>query len=204
VPPESRWSIRPALWDLSQKLFGADDEKNRLYFDALQVEDRSASILDFGCATGNASASFIGYNYTGIDIDPELIAHARAKFRSHPEMKFVAEDIEKFAPAQPFDYILFAGVAHHLDDELLPAILKRLRSMLSDTGHIYFIDPVITGTEGPLLRLLMALDQGKFHRSSAAYDALFKNLEFQVFERRLISLKGAIFPTPTCVVYKIK
>jgi SAM-dependent methyltransferase len=175
-----------------------------LYFDMLGVADRSKPILDFGCATGNASSPFIGHDYTGIDIDADLINFARLKFRRHPEMRFVAADIFDFAPAKLFQYILLAGVAHHLDDHDLPRILERLHSLLNRQGHIYFIDPVITGRERPLLRLLMSLDQGKYHRGSDAYARLFERLGYSVFDYQLLTPSGAIFPVPQVAFFKIR
>jgi SAM-dependent methyltransferase len=196
--------IRPLLWDVSQKIFGADKEKERLYFEALDLKSRHSPLLDFGCATGNASFVFVGYNYTGIDIDEQLIALARLKFRMHPEMKFVAEDIATFDAGHSFDYILFAGVAHHLDDVLLRTILRRLRSLLSETGYIYFIDPVITSDEGPLLRFLMSLDQGKYHRAQGSYELVFQELGFQVFDYRRLAAQRTLFPTPVMDFFKVR
>jgi SAM-dependent methyltransferase len=196
--------LRPALWDLSQKIFGADDEKKRLYFEPLGIDNSSSTILDFGCATGNTAAPFADYDYTGIDIDPALIDYARFKFRGHPSMKFVADDVTRYEPERPFDYILFAGVAHHLDDELLPKILLRLRTFLSDKGHIYFVDPVITGREGRRLRFLMKADQGKFHRPAAAYESLFERIGFKILEKRALHTQGTLFPQPEYAFFKLR
>ncbi len=196
--------LRPALWDLSQRIFGADDEKKRLYFEPLGIDDRSSRILDFGCATGNTASPFAEYDYTGIDIDPALIDYARFKFRGYPKMKFVAGDITSYEPDRPFDYILFAGVAHHLDDQLLPKLLLRLRTFLSERGHIYFVDPVITGRENRQVRLLMKADQGKFHRSAAAYEQLFGRIGLNVIEKRPLHTQDTLFRQPEYAFFKLR
>jgi methyltransferase family protein len=116
----------------------------------------------------------------------------------------VAADITTYEPERPFDYVLFAGVAHHLDDELLPRLLLRLRTFLSERGHIYFIDPVITGRESRALRLLMNADQGKFHRSAAKYEELFGRIGLDIVDKRALHTQGTLFPQPEYAFFKLR
>jgi SAM-dependent methyltransferase len=62
------------------------------------------SILDIGCGTGEY-ANYLKHPYTGIDISPDMIKHARDK---NPEAKFVVGDItnaQHYAPNN-FSHIL--------------------------------------------------------------------------------------------------
>lgn len=62
------------------------------------------SILDIGCGTGEY-ASYLKHPYTGIDLSPDMIKHARSK---NPEAKFVVGDITnaQHYPPNTFSHIL--------------------------------------------------------------------------------------------------
>ncbi len=195
--------FRPKLWDVGQRIFGADGEKQRLYFESLGPVSPNDRILDFGCATGNVSEPFKGHQYLGLDIDPALIEYALYKFRNNPEMKFVSADVLEFKPPHKFKHILFAGVAHHLDNTLLDKILTKLKSLLDRSGQICFIDPVLTGKESTLLKILLGLDQGKFHRSAEEYEKTFKRLSFNVNKSHPLNAADTLFPQPTYMFYSL-
>jgi SAM-dependent methyltransferase len=196
--------IRPMLWDVAQWIFGANRQKEEFYLSCVDPEGKSTGILDFGCATGNTAKAFEGYNYTGIDIDPNLIAFAKRKYERHGDLQFIAADIFEYQPEAMFDRILFAGVAHHLDDAMLPRILVRLRTMLRPAGHLVFIDPIRTGKESGLLDLLMKLDQGKFHRRYEDYAELFAQLEIKVLGTGHYQCEGTLFPQPEYAFFRLQ
>src|SRR5512139_815840 len=69
------------------------------------------SVLDFGCGKGD----FLGFlrargvdcAYTGIDVHPDLVALARAKY---PGDKFLARDVEERPLDRVFDVVIACGV----------------------------------------------------------------------------------------------
>lgn len=73
---------------------------------------RHATILDFGCGTGQLLAylkrerAFAGA-YTGYDLSEDALAVARARF---PEARFECRDILSDPPADAFDYVFVSGV----------------------------------------------------------------------------------------------
>jgi SAM-dependent methyltransferase len=86
-------------------------------------------ILDFGCGIGG----FYGFlrergitvDYTGCDLNPTLIAHARKKY---PGADFRVLDLDQQDLAEEFDYILLCGVfnlrVQGLDDLILRTLSK--------------------------------------------------------------------------------
>jgi ubiquinone/menaquinone biosynthesis C-methylase UbiE len=75
-----------------------------------------AHVADLGCGSGAFTQLLEqrGYDSVGLDLSAKLLATGR---RKHPQLRFVAGDIERlpFADAS-FDGILLSGVVHHFPD----------------------------------------------------------------------------------------
>lgn len=73
------------------------------------------SVLDIGCAQGGFAAVLAehldDFSYTGLDINPDMIAGARTK---HPAAKFHVMDEGDFSvlQSQTFDLVLVLGILH--------------------------------------------------------------------------------------------
>jgi SAM-dependent methyltransferase len=82
-------------------------------FDQLtKIADLSGSkVLDLGCGIADfypvLNEKFAGLDYTGIDIVPEMIDYARAKY---PAASFQCRDILQDPLAEDFDYVLICGM----------------------------------------------------------------------------------------------
>lgn len=98
----------------------------------LEITDSLAGrkILDYGCGKGD----FYGFlrdrdikvRYTGIDINRNLIEHARRKY---PECEFRVSDVEKEKLGEAYDYIFLCGVFNNKVDgveESFKNVLSRL------------------------------------------------------------------------------
>ena len=85
----------------------------RRYETLLQIagDISGKTILDFGCGKGDFYGFLkdrgISVNYTGIDVNENLIKLARRKF---PETEFIATDIEESGFNTEFDLIFICGV----------------------------------------------------------------------------------------------
>jgi SAM-dependent methyltransferase len=87
-------------------------------------------LLDYGCGKGDFY-SFLKQNrihadYTGMDINPELIALASMK---HPEARFRVFDAEEEDPGEDFDYVFLCGVFNNRVEgatETMKNIMKKL------------------------------------------------------------------------------
>ena len=130
----------PALWALVQEHLSAPVFKRELYCSKLNPPCR---LLDFGCASGHLGDAFRDLEYYGVDLDPVAIEAAKQRFHDQPTMHFLAADLrERPFPREFFDEILFAGTAHHLDDELLGSVLTELHFCLKCGGTVHLFDPV--------------------------------------------------------------
>lgn len=71
-------------------------------------------ILDFGCGFGDlygyARAQGVALDYTGLDINAELLAVARTRY---PGVRFVCQDVFEQPLAETFDVVLSCGVHNH-------------------------------------------------------------------------------------------
>lgn len=186
----------PTVWTLSQKILGCDEQKLALYRSAFTGQ---CTMLDFGCSNGNTFAAFRDFNYYGLDIDERLIADAQKKF-SAPNAHFVCANIlDRPFPDEFFDAILFAGTGHHLEHTLFPKIMQALGEMLKVDGSLHFFDTIrVPGEDSVLLRLLIHLDQGKFHRTEDRYRAMLPTISslLRPVQMRTMRIHGTWMPQP--------
>jgi SAM-dependent methyltransferase len=189
-------------WGVSQFLIGADEGKQRLHFETLRPP-AGAKILDVGCATGNASAIFKDFDYTGIDIDAGAIEFGKHRFRRFANMQFLCMDLKRFDRTAYYDYIVFGSAGHHIPNDELLKLLKKFRELLKPGGVIGVFDQVKTGQEGAYLRFVMSIDRGKFHKTVPEYLELFSQAGLNVVEQRITTVKGPCITYPNTAVFKL-
>ena len=108
-----------------------------------------ARILDVGCGSGWLCEYFsrFGYEVTGIDISPELIAMADERLSKVPygtdqekglAYRFLVHDIEVAALEETFDAIICYDSLHHFADE--HAVLQHLAAMLDYGGQLFVLE----------------------------------------------------------------
>lgn len=167
--------IKPYLWNAVQRVFGAPDFKRNLYRSVLRAPGR---LLDFGCATGHIADTFEEFEYCGLDLDPQSIETAKARWAGRPRMHFLAADLhERPFESNFFDEIMVAGTVHHLPDELLRSLLKELYFCFKPDGRLHIVDPVLQDHDSALQRSMRRLDRGRFPRSVAQIKALVASIE---------------------------
>jgi len=193
-----------AIWNLSQIVLGANEEKMKLYS---SVIDNRGKILDFGCANGNTFEAFKDYDYTGVDIDSNSIDFANNKYKNYANARFICADVTKNSlEKESFDNILFAGTGHHIDNKLLFKITKSLSRLLKNGGSLYFIDTIRDKKrKSKLLSLLISLDQGKFHRTEYIYNHVLDKFspDLKPIYHRTYKMKGTFVPQPTYYIAKL-
>jgi SAM-dependent methyltransferase len=189
-------------WGVSQFLIGADQGKQRLHYATLKPFP-GAKILDVGCATGNASAIFKDFDYTGIDIDQGLIDFASYRFRKFPNMRFLCMDLNLLDKPAYYDFIVFGSTGHHIPNDPLVQLFKKFRELLKPGGFIGVFDQVKTDRLGPYLRLIMSIDRGKFHKTVDEYLDLFSKADLKVVERKITAVKGPCITYTNSAVFKL-
>lgn len=158
----------PRLWLLMQNLIGGNACKQALATERYQGQKR---ILEIGCSVGNISAVFRRYpdiEFTGIDIDCNAIELAKFRFRDEKNFKFSLRSLEELASrGETFDYVLFAGMLHHVDDATGLKLLGDAVKCTASNGLLVIYEPeAVRPEDGWFFRCFYALfEQGTFLRS---------------------------------------
>jgi SAM-dependent methyltransferase len=136
------------------------------------------AILEVGCGSGDYA--FLGYNYTGVDPNPNYIAYCRRNRAGRFE-QMSGEKLD--FPDKTFDAVLCLSVGHHLSDDSLQRGIREIKRVMSDDGTFFFADavrPIVRPR--PLAALLEWLDEGRFFRHEEDYLALLGN-EFEIGQK---------------------
>ncbi|GAA1595557.1 class I SAM-dependent methyltransferase [Actinoplanes couchii] len=180
-PEHSRWYI--------ERFRAMDARGDDLGGEARTIDTmlpRGAAVLDAGCGTGRVGGRLAaaGHRVTGVDLDPELIAEARAQ---HPGSQWQVGDLSTFVSPDRFDAIVcagnvmaFAGPSQRVD------ILKGFAIHLAEGGRAvvgfgagrgYEFDDFIADAEkGGLVPdlLLSTWDLRPFHQEADFLVAILK------------------------------
>jgi ubiquinone/menaquinone biosynthesis C-methylase UbiE len=172
----------PVVFQLQQRLcnnYSSLKEAFPDYFDVI-----GKYILDVGCSTAACAGQIIDMeknSYVGVDIDPKYVELAK---KMHPCGRFLHGDARTLPfDNDSFDLVMFNGVWHHMDDDLIRSCMKEVSRVLRRTGSIVVSEPVFR-SDWPVSTWLLKNDRGKYIRDRAGYRALFEGLSI-VEERTL-------------------
>jgi SAM-dependent methyltransferase len=136
-----------------------------------------ASVLDIGCGTGEPIASYLiaqGYDLTGVDSAPEMIAMCRDRF---PERKWLVADMRSLSLGRSFGGILAWDSFFHLGHDDQRRIFPVFRRHAVPGAALMF-------TSGPSHGEAIGSFQGEplYHASldPAEYQALLQQNGFAV------------------------
>jgi len=113
------------------------------------LPDKSLSILDIGCATGELAMALseMGHQVTGIDLDSSMIQRAREKIKQKKlKVKFLQKDMLNIAedfPQHSFDSVICLGntLVHLRDLKEIDVFLKGVKKLLRNEG-LFFLQIV--------------------------------------------------------------
>jgi SAM-dependent methyltransferase len=138
-------AIDPGIYELafSYRDFGAEVDFIEYNWQKNSATENPA-VLDIGCGTGQHLIQFAsrGYDCTGIDISPEVIEYARAKFSEEGlQIEIIQTDMRKFELPKRFGLAFNMLTAANLiltNDDMI----SHLRSVASvlDPGGIYILE----------------------------------------------------------------
>lgn len=169
----------PRLWTLFQYLAGGTVDKRRLC--KIHYTNQS-NILEIGCSTGNIAQAFSKYkniNYTGIDIDNSAIRFAKNSFKNKNNFQFLNIDLRDYIKInnKKYDYVLFAGIIHHINDNTAIELLNSAIDLISNNGILVIVDPLLPDKKDPLLiHYYMKLEQGNFVKTKKEMLILIKKI----------------------------
>jgi SAM-dependent methyltransferase len=161
----------PALYALLQGALGGGRTRASLIRDHLRPSD-GMRVLDIGCGSASLLPDLGAVHYTGIDSNPEHIAHARALHGARG--RFLQGHAETLGAeiAPPFDLVMCIGVLHHLDDAVVERLATVVAPWLAPGGRFVTVDPAFVAGQNPIARFLAARDSGQNVRAPEAYRAL--------------------------------
>lgn len=123
----------------------AYDALDRTYADCLP---EGGHVLDLGCGTGANLERLIDLDlpfgsYTGVDLSEHMLARARAKFGSLPNVRFEQTDLEVDPlPDRRFDLIVSTWVFEHLSEPT--QVATKAWDRLRPGGHMVLLFEVKT------------------------------------------------------------
>lgn len=162
---------RAPIYSFVQQALGADAVRRS--FLALHVKPAARErILDLGCGPGDVLTLLPETQYLGVDISPDYISAARARFGSRA--RFVCDDVASVGldPSERFDAVISIGVFHHLDDEAADSMARLAARVLAPGGRFATLDPVRTARQARTARWLIDRDRGLNVRTPEAYRQL--------------------------------
>lgn len=164
----------PRIWLLMQKIIGGNSSKQQLAIKYYNDENR---VLEIGCSVGNISEVFLPYkniSYTGIDIDPVAIKVARKRFEKSPNFVFdLCSLADLVKTKKQYDYIVFAGILHHVDDEGCKKLLCDALKLVAENGRLVISEPeALKASDNRIFKFFYKLEQGLYLRSRSDLERL--------------------------------
>ncbi|MBX9585429.1 MAG: class I SAM-dependent methyltransferase [Gemmataceae bacterium] len=126
-------------------------------------------VLDLGCGPGDLLAYLPPCDYVGVDLDPQYVAAARARYGDRGS--FRCETAEAVAGVEPgtFDLVIASGLLHHLTDEQADATLRVAHKALRPGGRFVSLDGCFVPGQSPVARWMLRRDRGRFVRDLPGY-----------------------------------
>lgn len=182
----------PRLWLIMQNTIGGNTSKQIL---ATEHYHNQRRILEIGCSVGNISETFRkfpGVTFTGIDIDRRAVALAQQRFHNAPNFRFCVTSLDELShQGETFDYVLFAGMLHHVDDTVALQLLSDAVKCTADGGRLVIYEPeALNHSDGWFLRFFYKhFEHGRFLRSRIHLMSLVTrgDIEIESIEDRMIS-----------------
>lgn len=168
-----------------QRLVHGDHGRTYRILVGLLSPERGATVVELGCGTGSLARHWIadGFRYRGVDSDPGRIALARACV---PDAEFYGGDVCD-VPSELLhsQYFFIHGLLHHLDTNQCESVLK---AVLGRPGvKLAVIEPYLPESRmrHPLWSLIAHLDEGRWIRTKAAWEQLYRPWLRSMAERSL-------------------
>lgn len=173
----------PRLWLAMQKAIGGNACKQAF---ATEYYHSQKNILEIGCSVGNISEVFTSYpdvTFTGIDVDQQAINLAQHRFGHLPNFNFSLRSLEELADrGETFDYVIFAGILHHVNDETGLALLKDAAKCTEPGGKLVIYEPeAVRESDGWFMKIFYSLlEQGEHLRTKSALQQLVETAGIQL------------------------
>ena len=139
------------------------------------IKKKKLKILDIGCGPAEILTHIPECEYYGYDIDTRSINYAKKKFNKKNYHFFNKRFNEKEIKKLPkFDYVIFFGILHHLNDSEIMKILNLCKKKMKKKSKLLTEDPVIIENQNIIARNLILKDRGKNVRKKKEYISILK------------------------------
>lgn len=126
------------LYDALYQTFIDYEAEFRLYENQFKPYG-AKSVLEIGCGSGHLAQQFLnaGYEYTGIDISPQMLGLARQRC---PTARFTLADMRTLDLGETFDAVLITArsLSYILTNADVLATFRQLGQHLSPNGTLHF------------------------------------------------------------------
>jgi len=159
------------------------------YFHELIGVTEGKKILDVGCGPGDNVLKFPNSEYVGIDISQEYIDNANNRFGKLGRFYCVSVDEIEKTNIIKIDIVIIKAVLHHLSDEQISGMLKKLKNIMNPGGALITLDCTFCPKQNPISRMLVSLDRGLFVREVDHYRAVLRKSFLKEIESKRIYQK---------------
>ena len=194
------------MWLAFQKSIGGTKDKKKL---ALSYRSGKRRILEIGCSVGNVSDAFRNLPniyFLGLDIDAKAIGKARRRFSSLPNFFFICTGLEDLAEEMDnaFEYIIFAGMLHHVNDDKAITMLRAASRLCAPKGNILIFDPdALRDDDNLIFRAFYRIEQGRFLRHHAELKALVLKAGLKVIEDKTVPIRPGLPGLPVVARFSV-
>lgn len=126
------------LYDALYQTFINYDEEFKLYQQGI-APSNATSVLEIGCGSGHLAQRFVaaGYDYTGVDISPQMLELARKRCA---DARFEQADMRALQLNRTFDAVLITArsLSYILTNADVLSTFRHLANHLSPTGTLHF------------------------------------------------------------------
>ncbi len=126
-------------------------------------------VLDVACGPGTNTGHFANSDYLGIDLKRNAIFGTRMRVRNAISS---SQTFALFEFVERISLILVISFLHHLANPEVAAILTHLRTLLTEDGHIHFLELVMP-QQASIARWLARSDRGKYARPLEEWEHIF-------------------------------
>jgi len=82
--------------------------------------------------------------------------------------------------------VIIKAVLHHLSDEQISGMLKKLKNIMNPGGVLITLDSAFCPKQNPISRMLVSLDRGLFVREVDHYRAVLRKSSLKEIESKRI------------------
>jgi len=164
--------------------------------------DFESKVLDVGCGVGRWALELVPLvsEYIGTDFCDPLLKIAKDNFLGIEKAKFLsleASDISHVKISKETNLIVFAGVAHYLNDESLYQTLSNFLEILSKNfGILYFRCPISLSSKFSLIDHYSEELESKYSATYRNYDEILMQFtQLNYFKVAELIDHGLLFPT---------